>query len=337
MPSGAPPAEDRALPMEAQRAVSRHAVAIPNHRPGAEKGQMANTEVGTTVRTPLPSGSLVEQPRRQAQVSPPSMRTTSRGGVPRQSGRLRAGAGKPGLEGHYVAELFAGSGRVAAAVRRQGVVARTWEIHDDPDRQDLTLPAVRRRILTDATQRRLVSAMIAPPCSSWGTASFRTEVLRSREDPWGLASLTQPAQMRVNMGNEQMRAAIALIHGFEESQTAWTMEHPASSFFFKTATFAELSRLDHIHTRRVDQCQFGGSAKKPTVFIFSRFDPLDTAVLDKQCSGRTGICSRSKKRHIRLEGRKTSEAAAYPHNLAERLARILVDPALGLVMARMRF
>ncbi|CAK8986803.1 Uncharacterized protein SCF082_LOCUS707, partial [Durusdinium trenchii] len=80
---------------------------------------------------------------------------------------------KWGVKGQYVADFFAGSGRVARAVRRAGFTCREWEILTGPD-ADLTRPAVLQSVKFDIDKGRIIAAMLAPPCSSFSVARDRT-------------------------------------------------------------------------------------------------------------------------------------------------------------------
>ena len=62
----------------------------------------------------------------------------------------------------YVADLFAGSKRVARAARRLGVEARTWELEDGPS-NDLTRWGVEQALHQDIEVGNVVGASLAGP------------------------------------------------------------------------------------------------------------------------------------------------------------------------------
>ena len=80
-----------------------------------------------------------------------------------------------------------------------------------------------------------------------------------------------------------------------------------------------------------DLCQFGARWRKRTTFMFGGLDPFDAASLDRRCEGRGGVCTRSHRPHLQLEGggpggrHWTSIAEAYPAALCRRLAQLLVS------------
>ena len=86
------------------------------------------------------------------------------------------GAAAPRLRGRYVADFFSGCGGVARAVRRQGFQARERE-RLNGENFGLMRPCVLRHIEQEASQAKILAAMLAPPCGSFSGIN--------RQDPRG--------------------------------------------------------------------------------------------------------------------------------------------------------
>ena len=239
----------------------------------------------------------------------------------------------PCSRGRYLAELFSGVGRVAAAARSHGVRAKCWDTAAGP-RFDLTKPAAQRALRADARRGKLIGVMLAPPCRTWGPGGNRSFRLRSREEPWGRScELTDAQKRRLEEGNAQMVASLIIAEDLLENGVPFILEHPAGTYAQFTSRFARLLADPRVHTRTCDQCQWGARWRKRTMLTCGNLDPLDTATFDRRCSGQRGLCSVHGKAHARIVGRTpegvpwSSVAAAYPHRFAHDLARALTTQA----------
>eukprot|EP00975_Prorocentrum_lima_P006655 1432498-Prorocentrum_lima.AAC.1 len=72
----------------------------------------------------------------------------------------------------------------ARACRKAGFTSREWEIQKGPE-QDLTRPRAIQEVCRSARKGLVISAMLAPPCTSFSVARDRTAVIRDRMFPWG--------------------------------------------------------------------------------------------------------------------------------------------------------
>ena len=237
---------------------------------------------------------------------------------------------KWGVKGQYVADFFAGSGRVARAVRRAGFTCREWEILTGPD-ADLTRPAVLQSVKFDIDKGRIIAAMLAPPCSSFSVARDRTMVIRSKLFPWGLPDLPPHEQDKIRVGNCCIRSTLKIISWLDSWRLPWILENPYTSKVWYLPPLQQLMKSEHVHDIVCDFCMFGTPWRKRTRFLCGNIDPVDLGRIDKQCVGTHGCCSRTGRRHVQLTGSHkcgipmTRHAQPYPHRLCHGLAHALVS------------
>ena len=154
------------------------------------------------------------------------------------------------MKGFFLADFFSGDGGVAKAARRLGVDARCWGTRNG-DAFDLTKASVQRRARQDVAAGCLRAAMLAPPCTSFGSAGNRSFPARSAERPWGkpAAELTEKQRERVAAGNTAFRASLALLKTLRRARAPWIFERPQASFASKTPELEKLSRCPRVHQR----------------------------------------------------------------------------------------
>jgi len=230
---------------------------------------------------------------------------------------------------------------VARAARHLGVNGRTWEIGDGVE-FDLTAAATQRRLRQDIAGGRLIAAMLAPPCGSFGPAGNRRKPVRSREHPWGKPAeqLTSREQERVAVGNATLRAALRIIAALQRAGVPWIFEHPHASFAFQTPEMQRILAAQTVHVRVLDQCRFGAKWRKRTRLVCGNLSEQDTEKLGRLCTGGGGFCG-SGVRHWVLEGncggqRRTAIAAAYPARMARALAQTLLAPIVAEIFNGLR-
>ena len=193
---------------------------------------------------------------------------------------------------------------------------------------DLTCPAVLQSINFDIEKRRVVAAILAPPCSSFSVARDRTLVVRDKSHPWGLPGLPSHEQAKVEVGNKCVTSALYVIRWLDEQKLPWILENPHSSKMWQLPPLVRL--LSALHTEEIilDFCCVGTRWRKRTRFLCGNIDSLDLERLRKQCDG-TGICSRTRLPHVQLTGfhrtgmPMTLIAQPYPHALCHALAHAL--------------
>jgi len=232
-----------------------------------------------------------------------------------------------------VADLFGGTGGVGKACRRAGIASRNWDAAQGP-RFDLTARSTQTGLAADARAGRVVGVMLALPCGTFGPAGNRRYPMRTSTLPWGkpAAELTEVQQQKVHEGNRTLLAAIKLIQLFHRLHLPWILEHPHSSFAFKTDELIELSEDSRVHMRVLDQCRYRTPWRKRTRLLIGNIEPQDTERLGLMCEGSDGICHTGR-RHVVLAGRSpsggtmTAGSQSYPVSLCEALAHALTSAA----------
>ena len=218
------------------------------------------------------------------------------------------------------------------AAGRYGIRARLWDksISDD---LDLTLLKNINLLCSEAKANKLIAVMIAIECRSWGIARHRTNVIRSRAEPWGVSEPIKPFSDNdweaLKSGNLQARRILKLINYIHVLGVPWAVENPVSSILWWVPGFLKLANDPKVYVKMVDQCAFGTPWRKRTRLMFGNCDYADISLCDQHvCSGR-GLCSFSNKRHVELEGKRmTAQAQTYPPRLSQLLAKILCSNAV---------
>ena len=237
----------------------------------------------------------------------------------------------------YLADLFGGTGGVARHATQLGLQGRVWDVCLSPH-LDITLPRCRHVLVQDAHAGLLQAVMLAPECRSWSNARARTNAIRSKTEPWGVAFPSKPLTANdiaaLKSGNKQVRAVISLLRVFDRLKIPWALENPRSSYLWATPEFLQMANYPWIETRRIDQCAFGTAWKKSTLLMFSRCEVECLRILDSKVCCASGVCHYTKKPHIQLIGNMpgsgrpwTAHAQTYPPGLAHCLATILVSSA----------
>ena len=195
----------------------------------------------------------------------------------------------------------------------------------------MTRPQVIRHIEQDAARKRIIAAMLAPPCGSFSAINRFSG--RSRQDPWAakFCHATEYMRLSVATGNRCMRAALQLIRIFEKHKVPWILEHPRTARSWWLPQLQRIASLAHVSTVYLEQCQFGTKWKKSTTLLCSGISDQNLVRLGKRCHGRRNLCSRTWKPHIVLRGAApcgrnwTSIASPYPSSLNRSLAFCLID------------
>jgi hypothetical protein len=220
----------------------------------------------------------------------------------------------------------------------RGIPAKSFEREDGPA-GDLGRKPTLERLRRDVKRRKVLAAMLAPPCKTWGTAICRSYVLRTRHEPWGKADVhlqVPPAMIfKLNDGNQAMKITLQLIGDLLAAGISWAFEHPQNSYVFHTAEMQKILCDSRVHTFVLDQCAYGARWRKSTRFVFGNICVQDTMSMRRRCCGQHGICSFTGRKHVVLEGRSskgrnlTEEAAAYPPRLYHALAKALTATAMA--------
>ena len=230
-----------------------------------------------------------------------------------------------------VFELFSGSGRVTACLRKLGLHAAHGIDHvvvpeaaSSPLIADLTTEEGQQLALFWITNPLLSAVFAAPPC---GTCSRAREIplahstdlgprpLRDALHPDGLPSLQGVDQQRVASANRTY-AFLAQVAALCHSRgVLFACENPHRSWFWNTSFFQGIAHLCPFRVT-FDHCAFGGHRPKRTT-IASSLDCF--SILSKSCPGESET-------HTHLpwgvstEGFATKAETAYPPPLAAEIA-----------------
>ena len=300
------------------------AVEVQEQHLALRKSRKAGNELAKTASD---DQRLLPRVRAQHRKFNPRPRMKKELAFDHKSDRLRSG-----INGNvYVADFFAGKGGVARAIRATGFSTREWELLHGPD-YDLTQPATIKRILGDIQNRRLLSAMFAPPCSSFSVARDRTLVIRDRAYPWGRPNLPEHEQAKIEVGNKCFRATLKIIRALDFFGIPWILENPWSSKCWRLPPIVKLMSMSHVHLRVGDFCSWGTPWRKRTTFMCGNISNDDSMRLQRLCTGERGICGRTGSAHVHLTGSKngtplTQIAQPYPPKLCHDLAHVLVSHA----------
>ena len=99
-------------------------------------------------------------------------------------------------------------------------------------------------------------------------------------------------------------------------------EHPAQAGSWSEESITDVSNLPEVDVIKMDQCQFGQQTpdeepiKKETKWMSTCPEILQS--LNKQCSGRGGVCSTTGSPHAICSGEVAKMAALYKKRLATR-------------------
>ncbi len=193
----------------------------------------------------------------------------------------------------------------------------------------------------------VMGVMFATPCGTWSRARRnRIELpgsgrpLRTRRHIFGLPDLTLDEIRKVAMGNATARATCRLIEFADGLNLPVILENPVNSMLWIVPRLVKLRSRPSCQVVLLDQCRWGTRWRKRTRVAAWNCQGIDH--LNLLCTGRNGICSRSKRHHIVLTGRApcgvpwTRLAQVYPKPLANRLGDVLINSNEQLIGANFR-
>ena len=217
--------------------------------------------------------------------------------------------------------------------RKLGGLADTFDIAEGPQ-FDLARSIVVGKIVRDVKCGRYTAVMAGVPCTSFSCARDRSGVIRTQRLPWGVSGLDSADQLRIATGNKTARAALRILRACISVGCGFVVENPWSSRLWLVPEIRRLLLCDDVSLIRADMCQHGTRWRKATGLLI--YDPLglDKAGLSCVCGGEEGICGRTSRKHIILEGtapggaRWTRVAQTYPLQFARCAASYLFSQTL---------
>ena len=243
-------------------------------------------------------------------------------------------------------EIFSGSGRLTAAIRKLGMravaVDRSAQRTKGPVTiLDLTKPDDLRYLLNfiESEKDNIMLVHLAPPCGTVSAARNRRHKhleeagfdlpvpLRSKEFPMGLPTLRGLDLTKVSLANDLYWATLTIAEKCIQLNVTVSIENPENSLFWLTDPIQQLFRICPGNLNVFDSCMMGGDRDKATAWWCS--DDLFSS-LNLRCNKQhthkpwTPIASSGGLRF------PTAEEASYPELLCERVAFLVKEKATSL-------
>jgi len=150
----------------------------------------------------------------------------------------------------FFLELYAGCGRLTAAVRNSGLdVAPPFE-RSSGEHFNIHHPGVLRQLKRWICQGRFWYIHFGTPCSSFSIASHGA-----------------PSDQSVRLGQKSLRVSLELIMLAHRHNVFWTLENPWSSGLFRQRSFLRVCKLTRAQGVCVDMCAYGAHYKKATGIV----------------------------------------------------------------------
>ena len=265
--------------------------------------------------------SFIDQNRRRPDIVLPAL--------------LRAiSQGKPLRLPKLALEIFAGTGRWSAALRRKGYVVLEWDIRHS-QHLDLCKQKMQRLIKAAVRARILWAIHLGTPCSSFSRARDRPggpPPLRSNQEPWGKNDLKSARdRAKVRVGNILAKFSFCIFGLCHRMQLPVTLENPHTSRLWILPICQNLMKRSSITFAYTDFCMDGTPWRKRTGILASG---VQCDMFIRHCKGTNGCCMRTKQKHMHLCGSNaqgvfyTLIAEPYPRALCNRWATA-VDHAIA--------
>ena len=182
-------------------------------------------------------------------------------------------------------EIFSGSGRLTAAIRKLGMravaVDRSAQRTKGPVTiLDLTKPDDLRYLLNfiESEKDNIMLVHLAPPCGTASAARNRRHKhleeagfdlpvpLRSKEFPMGLPTLRGLDLTKVSLANDLYWATLTIAEKCIQLNVTVSIENPENSLFWLTDPIQQLFRICPGNLNVFDSCMMGGDRDKATAW-----------------------------------------------------------------------
>jgi len=191
---------------------------------------------------------------------------------------------------------------------------------------DLTDDNLVDRLLSMIRSGAIQAIHGGPPCSTWSAARLHgggPGPLRSRDQPWGISSLTEKDDKKVQSANKMMFAFWILAEEMIKRGLPFTMEHPKdggrAASFWATDFFLNRKKQHQLVTVDLCQCAFGCPHRKPTTIV-GNFGGIKD--LSRPCCGRDHTPLLGKDDHGEF---LTKATQAYPADLCSCLSQVTAE------------
>ena len=190
-------------------------------------------------------------------------------------------------------ELFSGTGRLTACLRRFGFQSSFGIDHLSEKAVapmivlDLLAANGQKHLWEVLSEPHVVYVHMAPPCGTSSRARLRQwkgapPILRTDRDPDGVAGLSTNMQSRVDKANVLYKICTIVCHPCHAKGILYSCENPFNSFMWKTKHFRRfLNTVPHFQTA-LHHCMFGSSRQKKTLLVHNCVGLQSMAVL---CDG----------------------------------------------------
>ena len=238
---------------------------------------------------------------------------------------VRASLNQYVLKVRFVLELYAGSCRWSRAAGRAGNVVISIDLRFDATSHNLGAKKLQDAICGWIQAGWVTYWLAGFPCQSFSVARGQPNgppALRSAEHVEGLPTLSGHDLVKVQWGNAALAFVSKLLRLSLRMRVVGVAENPWRSWAWQQPVALRLRQRADVRFARADFCQFGTSWQKATGFMTVH---ADVGHIDRVCQCRSGLCIRSGRPHLRLQGKSpegvfwTTLAEAYPASLCRSL------------------
>ena len=178
----------------------------------------------------------------------------------------------------YFIEVFCGTGRLTAAIRKVGL--RDAFGVDHIMHPKLRCPAIKLDLCTDEgpclfykclDEDQLVWVHFAPPCGTSDRArnivkpgQYNPPPLRSSKEPDGMTTMPMQFRGRVKSANPLYLITSKAVLILHQRGVFWSVENPYRSFMWETSFWNKYTRNLRYYNLILAHCMFGGQRWKRT-------------------------------------------------------------------------
>ncbi|CAE8586489.1 unnamed protein product [Polarella glacialis] len=322
----------RALPPSARRSKPRCGPEDPQFSRSKEKRLLENRDVSSPVCQAGP-GERTAEPVVSCPASPstrpgeaPAARAV-RAAIANQVNLSRVRIGRQMQQPRVFLEIFSGSGRLAAAVKRTGGLILFWDVtlgveYDLCNKRNQSF--LRGLILAGIVW----GVHIGTPCVSFSRARRgRPPPIRNNQYINGIPGIDAKNQLKVDVGNCLMIFSFGVLRFCARMHLPCTIENPTTSMLWLTSQAISAQSLSTYTEAVTEFCMFGKPWRKSTKVVgvnicLRKFD--DYRCTNKPC----GVCKRTMRPHVVLSGSDpnkpgqflTLTAQPYPRGFCSILA-----------------
>ncbi len=280
------------------------------------------------------------KPLQRAQPWTSEVEIRAKGKAPRHFAGAETEMGsKTAFENLLCIEIFSGPGRLTATIRKLGLRAvaidrgsprTTWPVTTLDLTKQGDLEFLKNFIISE--RRDIIYIHMAPPCGTCSAARnnrhrdledagfILPKPLRSRAFPMGLPTNRGLDAAKVTAANALYYATLEIAKLCIQYDILFSIENPENSLFWETGPIQELFRLCHGYHNVFQSCMMGGDRDKRTKWWSSKpcFEAFNILCDNNHAHKPWKAVQTESGLHF-----PTSEEAAYPFLLCERVAHVV--------------